>query len=94
MNIVKVSGKNNKHKVRMYALSTCIWCKRTKQLLNDNDVEYEYVDVDLADKEDYDKIREEILNKGGSLAFPVLIIDDNRLINGYRVEEIKEALEI
>lgn len=94
MNIVKVQGKNNKHKVRMYALSTCIWCKRTKQLLNDNDVEYEYVDVDLADKEDYDKIRKEILNKGGSLAFPILIIDDNRLINGYRVEEIKEALEL
>jgi glutaredoxin-like protein NrdH len=94
MNIIKVPGKNNKHKVRMYALSTCIWCKRTKQFLKDNEVEYEYVDVDLAEREDYDKIREEILSKGGSLAFPVLIIDNSKLINGYRVEEIKEALEI
>jgi glutaredoxin-like protein NrdH len=94
MNIVKVPGKNNKHEVRMYALSTCIWCKRTKQFLNENSVEYEYVDVDLADKDDYDKIREEILDKGGSLSFPVLIIDNSKLINGYRVEDIKEALEI
>lgn len=94
MDIVKVPGKNNKHKVRIYALSTCIWCKRTKQFLKDNEVEYEYVDVDLVDKNDYDEIRKEILDRGGSLAFPVLIIDDNKIINGYRVDEIKEALEI
>ena len=43
MNISKVSGKNNKHKVFLYALSTCVWCKMTKQYLNDNNIEYEYV---------------------------------------------------
>lgn len=94
MDIVKVPGSNNKHKVRMYALSTCIWCRRTKQFLKDNDVEYEYVDVDLASKEDAEKIRQEIREKGGRMSFPVTMIDDKRIINGYRVESIKEALEI
>lgn len=94
MNIVKVQGRNNKHKVRMYALSTCIWCKRTKQFLKDNDVEYEYVDVDLASREDAENIRQEIREKGGIMSFPVTIVDDEKIINGYRVEDIKEALEL
>jgi glutaredoxin-like protein NrdH len=49
MNVSKISGKNAKHKVFLYALSTCVWCKMTKQFLKDNDVAYEYVDVDLTD---------------------------------------------
>ncbi len=94
MDVVKVSGSNNKHKVRVYALSTCIWCRRTKQLLKDNDVEYEYVDVDLASKDDAEKIRQDIREKGGIMSFPVTIVDDKIVINGYRVEDIKEALEL
>ena len=31
----------------LYALSTCVWCRRTKQLLDQLGVEYDYVDVDL-----------------------------------------------
>lgn len=94
MDIVKVPGTNKNHKVRMYALSTCIWCRRTKSFLKENNVEYEYVDVDLASKEDAEKIRQEIREKGGRLAFPITIIDDKKLISGYRVEDLKEVLEI
>ena len=94
MKIVKVAGGNNKHKVLLYALSTCVWCKRTKQFLKDSDVEYDYVDVDLSSDEDRDKIRRHILSKGGSLSYPTIIIDDKILITGYSPDEIKEALEI
>jgi glutaredoxin len=94
MNIVKVSGKNMKHKVRMYALSTCAWCKLTKKFLKDSDIEYEYVDVDLCEEEDKDTIKREILKKGGSLSYPTIIIDDKILINGFRKDKIQEALEI
>lgn len=94
MKTVKVQGKNNKHKVLMYALSTCAWCKMTKTFLKDNSVEFEYVDVDLCTKEDLRKIKTDILNRGGSLSYPVLIIDDKNLINGFRKEKISEALGI
>ena len=30
----------------LYALSTCGWCRRTKELLNRSKVEYEFCDVD------------------------------------------------
>jgi glutaredoxin-like protein NrdH len=94
MKIVKVPGKNNKHKVFMYAISTCAWCKLTKNFLKDNNIEYEYVDVDLSDGEDREKIRREILKRGGRLSYPAIIIDDKILINGFREDKIKETLEI
>jgi len=94
MNISKVSGKNNKHKVLVYALSTCVWCKLTKQFLNDNSIQYEFVDVDLANEEDREKIHEAIQSKGGMLSYPTIIVDDNVVINGFRKDKLTEVLEI
>ena len=94
MNISKVAGKNNKHKVVVYALSTCVWCKMTKQYLKDNNIEYEYVDVDLCSEEDKQKIRKEIQSKGGSLNYPTSIIDDKTVVTGFRKDLLKEALEL
>lgn len=94
MNVSKVSGQNNKHKVFVYALSTCVWCKLTKQYLNDNKIEYEFVDVDLAEENDKQKIRETITNKGGMLSYPTTIVDDKKVINGFRKDLLKEALEL
>jgi glutaredoxin-like protein NrdH len=94
MNFSKVSGKNTAHKVLVYALSTCVWCKMTKQYLKDNGVEYDYVDVDLCGEKDKEKIRAHIISKGGSLSYPTIIVDDNVLINGFRKDKFKEILGI
>jgi glutaredoxin-like protein NrdH len=94
MQTVKVSGKNNKHKVLLYALSTCGWCKRAKRFLKDNDVEYEYVDVDLCKMEDKKIIRQDIQNRGGILAYPTVIIDNNRLLTGPSPDKLREVLEL
>jgi len=94
MNFSKVSGKNSKHKVLVYALSTCVWCKMTKQFLKDNDIQYEYVDVDLCDEANKEKIRQHILSKGGNLSYPTIIIDDAILITGFRKDKFKEILGI
>ncbi len=92
MQFSKVSGQKKHHKVVLYALSTCAWCKMTKQFLKDNDIEYEYVDVDLCEEEDKQRIREHIQSKGGPLSYPTIIIDDNMLITGFRTDKIREAL--
>jgi glutaredoxin-like protein NrdH len=94
MNFVKIPGKNKKHKVLLYALSTCAWCKQTKKFLKDNGIEYDYVDVDFCDEEDKGKVSKDILSKGGRLSYPAIIIDNKILINGFHVDRIKEALEI
>jgi glutaredoxin len=94
MNLVKVPGKNKKHKILLYALSTCAWCRMEKQFLKDSSVEYEYVDVDLCNEKDREKIRGDILKRGGELNYPTLILDDKKLISGFRKDKIQKALEI
>jgi len=92
MKIVRVTGSNNKHKVLLYALSTCAWCKLTKKFLNENKIAYEYVDVDLCGDEDREKIRKDISHRSGEISYPTIIVDDKILINGFRKDKLKEAL--
>jgi glutaredoxin len=94
MQIIKVSGSNKKHNVLMYAISTCGWCKRAKKMLNDMDVEYEYVDIDLSSWEDRQKIRQDILSRGGRLLYPTIIIDNKTLLTNPPESKIREVLEI
>ena len=94
MNISKVVGKNTKHKVFVYALSTCVWCKMTKQYLKDNGVEFDFVDVDLTTEAEKEKIRKEISSKGGSLSYPTIMIDDKTVVTGFRKDLLKKELEL
>jgi glutaredoxin-like protein NrdH len=94
MQFSKVSGQKNQHKVVLYALSTCAWCRMTKQFLKDHDIEYEYIDVDLCEEEDKQKIRDHIQSKGGPLSYPTIIVDDNVLITGFRTDKLREALQL
>ena len=87
----QVKGKN-KGKILLYALSTCIWCKKTKEFLNKLGLEYSYVYVDLLDDNDKDKAMEEIKKWNPSCSFPTLILNNKECIVGYKEDEIKEAV--
>jgi glutaredoxin len=65
-----------------------------KRFLKENDVDYEYVDVDLCTSDDRQKIKEDILNRGGRLSYPTLVIDDRVLITGYQEDEVRKNLDI
>jgi glutaredoxin len=65
----------------------------TKQLLKDNNIAYEFVDVDLCSDEDRAKIRQEIQNRGGPLSYPTTVIDDRDVVTGFRKDLLKEKLE-
>lgn len=88
----KIPGRNTKHKVLLYAISTCAWCRKTKEFLKINGVEYEYLDIDLCSDEDREEVRQDILNRGGRLSYPTVIVDDNILITGFHEDKLREAL--
>ncbi|XHH08535.1 MAG: glutaredoxin family protein [Candidatus Bathyarchaeia archaeon] len=94
MQFSKVAGKKTDHKVTLYALSTCVWCKMTKQFLNDNSIGYEFIDVDLLEDDDREKARQAIISKGASLSYPTTIVDEKVVITGFKKEQLKEALGV
>ncbi len=77
--------------VKIYALSTCSHCKSTKKLLSECTVEYDFVDVDLLEGEERKAILEDVKRFNPKCSFPTIIIGE-KVIVGYREEEIKEAL--
>jgi len=78
-------------KVKLYALSTCPHCMKTKQLLNQQGIAYDLVDVDLAEEEIANRALEEVKKLTGQQSFPVILIN-NKVILGFNKEEILEAL--
>ena len=77
--------------VKIYALSTCSHCKSTKRFLSECSVIYDFVDVDLLEGEERKAILEDVKRFNPKCSFPTIIIGE-KVIVGYREEEIKEAL--
>jgi glutaredoxin-like protein NrdH len=92
MKIEHVAGKNA-GKLMLYALSTCIWCRKTKQLLTDLGVEYDYVFVDLLTGDDKDEAVKTITKWNPDCSFPTLVLNDKKCIVGFKEPEIREALK-
>ena len=78
--------------VKVYSLSTCPWCKKVKKFLDQKNVEYEVVDVDLAQGDEQKQALEEVEKLTGKRAFPVTVINDE-VISGYKEDKIEEALK-
>jgi glutaredoxin-like protein NrdH len=92
VNTVKVEGAHNSHKVFLYTLTTCSWCKLTKKFLKDNDVSYEYLDLDTASKQDQVEAVTDLKKRNAPVAFPTIIIDDTKLMTGFHEQELAEAI--
>jgi glutaredoxin len=78
--------------VKLYAISTCVWCKRTKKLLGDLGVEYSYIFVDQLDRTTRDEVEEEVTKWNPRCSFPTMVINNEKAIVGFQESEIKEAL--
>lgn len=82
----------DKGDIRFYGLSTCIWCKKTRELLNKLGVDYYKVEVDLLEKADKDMAMDEVRKHNPDCSFPTLVINNDQCIVGYDESAIKRAL--
>ncbi len=78
--------------VKVYSLSTCPWCKKVKKYLDDNNVQYDVIEVDLTKGEEQKKALEEVEKLTGKRSFPVTVINE-KAITGFKQEEIDGALK-
>jgi len=86
----RVNGKNCGD-VKLFALSTCIWCMRTKRLLGNLGVTYSYVDVDLLDEDARAEAMRTVRKHNPSGSFPTLLVNDDTCIVGYKENSMKEV---
>ncbi len=92
MEFQHIEGKD-RGRIVMFALSTCIWCRKTKKLLQELGVSYSYIDMDLLDDESKEKYTSDLKNWNPNCSYPTLVLNDKDCIVGFEEEKIKEALK-
>ncbi len=76
--------------IKIYALSTCGWCKKTKSFFNDNNIKYAYIDVDRIEPgEEAEAIRKQQLKHNPAGSFPTIVVDDVCIV-GYDLDRLNE----
>jgi glutaredoxin-like protein NrdH len=88
---IHVSGRDH-GKVVLYALSTCIWCRKTKNLLNTLGLAYDYCDVDQLEGDVQTETEAEIMKWNPKVSFPTMVIGDQKCIVGFDEMKIREEL--
>ena len=91
MKFEMVKGEN-KGNIKLYGLSTCVWCKKTKELLDKIGCQYEYIYVDQLDEKDKEIAMKQIRKWNPRSSFPTVVINDKLCVVGFKEDEIREAL--
>ncbi|MDD3986110.1 MAG: glutaredoxin family protein [Methanobacterium sp.] len=91
--IMEHVGGQNKGKLVLFALSTCGWCKKTRELIEELNAAYEYIYVDLIQGKEREEVVEMLKKWNPQVSFPTLVIDDMKIIIGFKEDEIKELIE-
>ena len=78
-------------KITMYTLSTCPWCRKTKKYFQDRNVEFSFIDYDLAGEEDQNRISAEMMKNSGHIAFPFVKFGDIVVV-GFNPERFEQLI--
>jgi len=79
-------------KAKLYALSTCGWCKKTRQFLDDHNVDYEYEYIDLLNGADKARVMAEVDRWNPRRTFPTVVVNDNEVVVGFKEDRLREVL--
>lgn len=88
----KVEGID-KGDIMLYALSTCVWCGKTKKLLDELGVAYTYEYVDLLTGSERETAVKDIKVWNPACSFPTLVVNDEKCIVGFKEDDIRQALQ-
>lgn len=75
--------------VKVFALSTCPYCRMSRAFLDENGVPFDVVEVDKLEGQERADAIEEVKRVSGGTSFPVIIVDD-QVIVGFNKPRLKE----
>jgi glutaredoxin len=92
--IEEIKGKPVKNKIMLYGLSTCMWCEKAKEFLDEMGITYSHLTVDLLDGAEAEAAFDAVAKFNPDQSFPTIVIDDGkRVMIGYNEAELKKLAE-
>lgn len=83
-------GNKNFGDIRIYALSTCAFCKKALKYLRDNSIKFMYIYVDDMASEEKQALKERLKDTyKKDVGFPFMVINDSQVVIGFREDEYK-----
>jgi glutaredoxin-like protein NrdH len=75
--------------VKVFALTTCPYCRMSRAYLDESGVTYEVVEVDKLDGQERTDAIDEVKRLSGGTSFPVIVVD-GQVIVGFNKPRLKE----
>ncbi|HPD97805.1 MAG TPA: glutaredoxin family protein [Synergistales bacterium] len=79
--------------ILIYALSTCGWCRKTKNHLKELGIAFDYIDVDLLQGEESEEVMNTVRRFNEKGSFPTIVINGKHCVVGYDIDKVREILE-
>jgi glutaredoxin len=90
-----VSGEKTDHKLRIFALSTCAFCKKAMNYLREHGFEFQYIYLDQLDFDLKREAKQELKTRFENVpVFPILTVDDSDAISGFVEQKWADRLGI
>ena len=84
---------SEKPRIKLYTLSTCSHCIRTKRFFKENGFETEFTDVDLLTGEERQRVLDEVRKLNPDCSFPTICIGETVIV-GFNEEKLRKALDL
>ncbi len=78
--------------VRVYALTTCPYCKKTLKFLEENGIEPDVIFIDKLDSEKREMAMREAYSHAGMYAVPVVVHNDTVIV-GFDREKLERLVK-
>ncbi len=88
----KVSGKEICD-IKIYALSTCIWCRKCRTFFEDNEIAHSYCYIDLLEQDEQDEIEEMLGEHTTIISYPIVFAEGHDVVVGYNERKLKKIIE-
>ncbi|HOP29300.1 MAG TPA: glutaredoxin family protein [Spirochaetota bacterium] len=84
------SGNKNLGEIKVYALSTCAFCKKALKYLRENSITFMYIYVDDMEPEEKQTLKDKLRDRyKRDVGFPFMVINEDQVVVGFKEDEYK-----
>ena len=78
------------NRVKIFALSTCIHCRKAKEFLEGKEIQFECIYVDKLDGDEKKATVEEVKTHNPKLSFPTILVDEEVIV-GFNKDKLEKS---